>query len=126
LTSLQEVTVFTGASHRDKQKIPVEPTVIAVGQYHVACALNNKAYFYAIEEEKGITPLSDSGKTYLGSVSALKVLACICACRSLPLSMAITSFSAFACCMTYDSHLLYSKKAWHPHHQFLSWREGRG
>ncbi|XP_030643578.1 WD repeat-containing protein 19 [Chanos chanos] len=70
LTSLLEVTV---SNHVEGEPpvavvVEVEPNFIAVGPYHVAVGMNNRAWFYAIGEN-GVEHLKDT--EYLGTVASL-------------------------------------------------------
>eukprot|EP00911_Craspedida_sp_UC1_P000783 UC1_evm1s599 len=77
LYGLQEVAVEMGARGAHcKVKVPIEPTIVSVGERHLAVALNNKAYFYALDEATtgrdvavSAHPLGD--RSYMASLSAL-------------------------------------------------------
>ncbi|XP_033828361.1 WD repeat-containing protein 19 [Periophthalmus magnuspinnatus] len=70
LTSLLEVTVFNQVEGENPVviEVEVEPTFIAVGPYHVAVGMNNRAWFYAIDDQKpGFKKLKDI--EYLGTIA---------------------------------------------------------
>ncbi|KAJ0055626.1 hypothetical protein NL108_006477 [Boleophthalmus pectinirostris] len=70
LTSLLEVTVCNQVEGESPVAIEVEvqPTFIAVGPYHVAVGMNNRARFYAIEDQTpGFKKLKDI--EYLGTIA---------------------------------------------------------
>ncbi|CAJ1052137.1 WD repeat-containing protein 19 [Xyrichtys novacula] len=72
LTSLLEVTVFNWVEW-DKPvtiEVEVEPTFIAVGPFHVAVGMNNRAWFYALtDREPGFQKLKDI--EYLGTIASM-------------------------------------------------------
>ncbi|KAJ6655392.1 hypothetical protein lerEdw1_005450 [Lerista edwardsae] len=70
LTSLLEVTV---ANHIERElpitvSVEVEPSFVAVGYYHLAVGMNNRAWFYALGESN-VKKLKDM--EYLGTVSSM-------------------------------------------------------
>ncbi|XP_060772640.1 WD repeat-containing protein 19 isoform X2 [Neoarius graeffei] len=70
LTSLLEVTV---ANQVEKETtvtvaVEVEPNFIAVGPYHLAVGMNNRAWFYSMGD-RGVERLKDT--EYLGTVASL-------------------------------------------------------
>ncbi|MFT7807501.1 WD repeat-containing protein 19 [Arapaima gigas] len=70
LTSLLEVTV---ANHVEGEapfavSVEVEPNFIAVGPYHVAVGMNNRAWFYGLGES-GVEKVKDT--EYLGTVACM-------------------------------------------------------
>ncbi|XP_023685243.1 WD repeat-containing protein 19 isoform X1 [Paramormyrops kingsleyae] len=72
LTSLLEVTV---ANHVEGEalvavSVEVEPNFIAVGPYHVAVGMNNRAWFYSLGDN-GVDRLRDT--EYLGTVACMCV-----------------------------------------------------
>ncbi|XP_029445186.1 WD repeat-containing protein 19 isoform X1 [Rhinatrema bivittatum] len=72
LTSLLEVTV---ANHIEGKptitvSVEVEPNFVAVGPYHLAVGMNNRAWFYAFTEN-GIQKLKDM--EYLGTVASMSL-----------------------------------------------------
>ncbi|KAM8939516.1 WD repeat-containing protein 19 [Pelodytes ibericus] len=72
LTSLLEVTV---ANSVEKQlpitvSVEVEPNFMAVGPYHLAVGMNNRAWFYSLSET-GVDKLKDM--EYLGSVASMSL-----------------------------------------------------
>ncbi|XP_053314341.1 WD repeat-containing protein 19 [Spea bombifrons] len=72
LTSLLEVTV---ANNVDGElpivvSVEVEPNFVAVGPYHLAVGMNNRAWFYALTEN-GVEKLKDM--EYLGSVASMSL-----------------------------------------------------
>uniref|UniRef100_A0A3Q3D1P9 WD repeat domain 19 n=1 Tax=Hippocampus comes TaxID=109280 RepID=A0A3Q3D1P9_HIPCM len=69
LTSLLEVTVSNYGIPPVAIQVEVEPTFIAVGPYHVAVGMNNKAWFYAplLEQESAFTKLREI--EYFGTVA---------------------------------------------------------
>ncbi|XP_037103187.1 WD repeat-containing protein 19 [Syngnathus acus] len=68
LTSLLEVTVSNYGIPPVAIQVEVEPTFIAVGPYHVAVGMNNKAWFYApLEQESAFTKLKEI--EYFGTVA---------------------------------------------------------
>uniref|UniRef100_A0A7N8WU58 WD repeat-containing protein 19 n=1 Tax=Mastacembelus armatus TaxID=205130 RepID=A0A7N8WU58_9TELE len=72
LTSLLEVTVSNQVERESPVaiQVEVEPTFIAVGPYHVAVGMNNRAWFYAlIDQEPGVCKLKDI--EYLGTIASM-------------------------------------------------------
>uniref|UniRef100_A0A3Q3N032 WD repeat-containing protein 19 n=1 Tax=Mastacembelus armatus TaxID=205130 RepID=A0A3Q3N032_9TELE len=72
LTSLLEVTVSNQVERESPVaiQVEVEPTFIAVGPYHVAVGMNNRAWFYAlIDQEPGFKKLKDI--EYLGTIASM-------------------------------------------------------
>ncbi|CAG5939375.1 unnamed protein product [Menidia menidia] len=72
LTSLLEVTVSNQVEGESPVaiEVEVEPTFIAVGPYHVAVGMNNKAWFYALVDQKpGFNKLKDV--EYLGTIASM-------------------------------------------------------
>uniref|UniRef100_A0A3Q1K7R2 Uncharacterized protein n=1 Tax=Anabas testudineus TaxID=64144 RepID=A0A3Q1K7R2_ANATE len=72
LTSLLEVTVSNQVERESPVSIEVEvePTFIAVGPYHVAVGMNNRAWFYAlVDQEPGFIKLKDV--EYLGTIASM-------------------------------------------------------
>ncbi|KAK7929442.1 hypothetical protein WMY93_005837 [Mugilogobius chulae] len=72
LTSLLEVTVSNQVEGENPVaiEVEVEPTFIAVGPYHVAVGMNNRAWFYAIDDQKpGFKKLKDV--EYLGTIASM-------------------------------------------------------
>ncbi|XP_015234608.1 PREDICTED: WD repeat-containing protein 19 [Cyprinodon variegatus] len=65
LTSLLEVTVSNQAEGENPVaiQVEVEPTFIAVGPYHVAVGMNNRAWFYGLPKIKDIE--------YLGTIASM-------------------------------------------------------
>ncbi|XP_064419402.1 WD repeat-containing protein 19 isoform X2 [Latimeria chalumnae] len=70
LTSLLEVTVVNHVEGDPTTtvSVEVEPNFIAVGPYHLAVGMNNRAWFYALGEN-GVEKLKDT--EYLGSVASM-------------------------------------------------------
>ncbi|XP_015201422.1 WD repeat-containing protein 19 isoform X2 [Lepisosteus oculatus] len=70
LTSLLEVTVANPVEGEPAiaVSVEVEPSFIAVGPFHIAVGMNNRAWFYALAEER-IEKLKDV--EYLGSVVSM-------------------------------------------------------
>ncbi|KAL3996433.1 class B basic helix-loop-helix protein 2 [Sarotherodon galilaeus] len=72
LTSLLEVTVCNQVEEESPVtiQVEVEPTFIAVGPYHVAVGMNNRAWFYAlVDQEPGFNKLKDI--EYLGTIASM-------------------------------------------------------
>ncbi|NXU72617.1 WDR19 protein, partial [Oreotrochilus melanogaster] len=70
LTSLLEVTV---ANHVEREppvrvSVEVEPSFVAIGVYHLAVGMNNRAWFYALGENN-VKKLKDM--EYLGTVASM-------------------------------------------------------
>ncbi|NXX60947.1 WDR19 protein, partial [Scopus umbretta] len=70
LTSLLEVTV---ANHVERElpvtvSVEVEPSFVAIGVYHLAVGMNNRAWFYALGENN-VKKLKDV--EYLGTVASM-------------------------------------------------------
>ncbi|CAJ0963746.1 unnamed protein product [Ranitomeya imitator] len=70
LTSLLEVTVcnLVEGELPITVSVEVEPNFVAVGPYHVAVGMNNRAWFYALTEN-GVERLKDM--EYLGTVASM-------------------------------------------------------
>lgn len=68
LTSLLEVTIEDNVQQDQPLTIPidVEPTFIGIGPFHLACGMNNRAWFYLLGDA-GIERLKD--REYLGTVN---------------------------------------------------------
>ncbi|XP_061566182.1 WD repeat-containing protein 19 [Cololabis saira] len=72
LTSLLEVTVSNQVDGESPVaiEVEVEPTFIALGPYHVAVGMNNRAWFYApVEQKPGFRKLKDI--EYLGTIASM-------------------------------------------------------
>uniref|UniRef100_A0A8D0A626 WD repeat-containing protein 19 n=1 Tax=Sander lucioperca TaxID=283035 RepID=A0A8D0A626_SANLU len=72
LTSLLEVTVSNQVEGERPVtiEVEVEPTFIAMGPYHVAVGMNNRAWFYAlVDREPGFNKLKDI--EYLGTIASM-------------------------------------------------------
>ncbi|XP_035492016.2 WD repeat-containing protein 19 isoform X2 [Scophthalmus maximus] len=72
LTSLLEVTVSNQVDGETPVaiEVDVEPTFIAVGPYHVAVGMNNRAWFYAfVDLEPGFKKLKEF--EYLGTIARM-------------------------------------------------------
>ncbi|TKS68140.1 WD repeat-containing protein 19 [Collichthys lucidus] len=72
LTSLLEVTVSNQVEGETPVaiEVEVEPTFIAIGPYHVAVGMNNRAWFYAlVDQEPGYNKLKDI--EYLGTIASM-------------------------------------------------------
>ncbi|NXK78082.1 WDR19 protein, partial [Amazona guildingii] len=70
LTSLLEVTI---ANHVERElpvtvSVEVEPSFVAIGVYHLAVGMNNRAWFYALGEDN-VKKLKDV--EYLGTVASM-------------------------------------------------------
>lgn len=74
LSSLLEVSVISAADDGDSGcvlRLDVEPSIIAVGPYHVVAAMNNRAWFYALT---GIDQhLLWKEKEYVGIIKDMKL-----------------------------------------------------
>ncbi|KAM4807652.1 WD repeat-containing protein 19 [Rhinophrynus dorsalis] len=70
LTSLLEVTVSNNVEGEQPVmvSVEVEPNFVAVGPYHLAVGMNNRAWFYSLTEN-GVEKLTDM--EYLGSVVSM-------------------------------------------------------
>ncbi|XP_031560697.1 WD repeat-containing protein 19-like [Actinia tenebrosa] len=70
LTSLREVTIFDSIAQERPLSVDivVEPTFVALGPYHLAVGMNNRAWFYDLSD-KGTEQLKD--REYLGTVTSL-------------------------------------------------------
>ncbi|XP_023012404.2 intraflagellar transport protein Oseg6 isoform X1 [Leptinotarsa decemlineata] len=81
LSSLTEVSLYNYSSDKTKLKaIPVtlelEPSFIAVGQYHLAAGMNNSVWFYDLTKSQPgneEAPLKLKGRQYIGAVSSMKL-----------------------------------------------------
>nr|XP_020479849.1 WD repeat-containing protein 19 isoform X2 [Monopterus albus] len=74
LTSQLEVTVSNQVERESPVtiEVEVEPTFIAVGPYHVAVGMNNRAWFYEIvDQEPGFNKLKDI--EYLGTIASMRL-----------------------------------------------------
>lgn len=72
LTSLLEVTVSNQVEGENPVavEVEIEPTFVAVGPYHVAVGMNNRAWFYAlVEQSPGFKKLKDT--EYLGTIASM-------------------------------------------------------
>uniref|UniRef100_A0A3P8TSU1 WD repeat domain 19 n=1 Tax=Amphiprion percula TaxID=161767 RepID=A0A3P8TSU1_AMPPE len=71
LTSLLEVTVSNQVEGESPVaiEVEVEPTFIAVGPYHVAVGMNNRAWFYALVDQEPGVSLKDI--EYLGTIASM-------------------------------------------------------
>ncbi|XP_061736502.1 WD repeat-containing protein 19 [Nerophis ophidion] len=70
LTSLLEVTVANYGATPVVIQVEIEPTFIAVGPFHVAVGMNNKAWFYApLKQESVFTKLKEI--EYFGTVASM-------------------------------------------------------
>ncbi|XP_041788987.1 WD repeat-containing protein 19 [Chelmon rostratus] len=72
LTSLLEVTVSNQVEGESPVaiEVEVEPTFIAMGPYHVAVGMNNRAWFYALmDQAPGFNRLKDV--EYLGTIAGM-------------------------------------------------------
>ncbi|XP_054709280.1 LOW QUALITY PROTEIN: WD repeat-containing protein 19-like [Uloborus diversus] len=71
LSSLYEVSVYSGVNKGDvkKLKIDIEPKFIALGMYHLAIGMNNRAWFYKISDTDKTELLYD--REYLSTVHSL-------------------------------------------------------
>ncbi|XP_068176892.1 WD repeat-containing protein 19 isoform X2 [Antennarius striatus] len=72
LTSLLEVTVSNQVEEETPVtiQVEVEPTFIAMGPYHVAVGMNNRAWFYTfLDQEPGVKKLKDI--EYLGTIASM-------------------------------------------------------
>lgn len=70
LTSLREVTVIDNVIQERPLSVDiiVEPSFVALGPYHLAVGMNNRAWFYSLAE-KGSEQLKD--REYLGTVNTI-------------------------------------------------------
>ncbi|XP_037327609.2 WD repeat-containing protein 19 isoform X1 [Pungitius pungitius] len=74
LTSLLEVTVSNQVEGESPVviQVEVEPTFIAMGPFHVAVGMNNRAWFYAlVDGEPGFNKLKDI--EYLGTIASMSL-----------------------------------------------------
>uniref|UniRef100_S4RCS6 WD repeat-containing protein 19 n=1 Tax=Petromyzon marinus TaxID=7757 RepID=S4RCS6_PETMA len=73
LTSLLEVTIANSVEGEPPVTvaIDVEPNFIAVGPYHLAVGMNNRAWVYALSESGAVERLKD--REYLGTVSSMRL-----------------------------------------------------
>jgi WD repeat-containing protein 19 len=81
LTSLLEVTV-TGVLEAGAQSMTIcadiEPNFLALGPYHLALGMNNRAWFYLLGDAS-VEFMKD--REYLGSVQAIHLNGDYCAAR---------------------------------------------
>ena len=115
LTSLREVTVADEVNQERQMKVPthIEPSFIAIGPYHLAIGMNNRAWFCAFTEDG---PSQFRDREYLGTVSQLQVLfenhfmliTCDC-CDSSDHDRMPNDLLWFVLhrCIWYKSHLVY-------------------
>jgi WD repeat-containing protein 19 len=81
LSSLTEISLYNYSSDKVKHKpIPIsletEPSFLAVGQYHIAAGMNNRAWFYDLTRpQPGVddAPLMLKDRQYLGGVSSIRL-----------------------------------------------------
>ncbi|XP_046667542.1 WD repeat-containing protein 19 [Homalodisca vitripennis] len=77
LSSLTQITVYQLPFDKGKTmtsvvvEVEVEPSVLAVGPYHLVCAMNNRSWLYDLSRESEPTLLSD--REYIGTVSAVSL-----------------------------------------------------
>ncbi|XP_037530887.1 WD repeat-containing protein 19 [Nematolebias whitei] len=71
LTSLLEVTVSNQVEGESPVavQVEVEPTFVAVGPYHVAVGMNNRAWFYGRLKQKRVKKIKDV--EYLGTIASM-------------------------------------------------------
>eukprot|EP00112_Aurelia_sp_Birch-Aquarium-sp1_P003286 Seg1365.4 transcript_id=Seg1365.4/GoldUCD/mRNA.D3Y31 product="WD repeat-containing protein 19" protein_id=Seg1365.4/GoldUCD/D3Y31 len=72
LTSLREVTVVDEVNQERQMKVPthIEPSFMAIGPYHLAVGMNNRAWFCSFTEQG---PSGFKDKEYLGTVVQIQV-----------------------------------------------------
>ncbi|XP_073252735.1 WD repeat-containing protein 19-like [Porites lutea] len=70
LTSLREVTIVDNVMQERPTSVDiiVEPSFVALGPYHLAAGMNNRAWFYSLAD-KGPEQVKD--REYLGTVNAI-------------------------------------------------------
>ncbi|RZB40660.1 WD repeat-containing protein 19 [Asbolus verrucosus] len=81
LSSLTEISLYNYTSDKNKLKpIPItletEPSFIAVGPYHIAAGMNNRAWFYDLTRpQPGVddAPLMLKDRQYLGGVTSIRL-----------------------------------------------------
>ncbi|KAG5897933.1 hypothetical protein JTB14_014047 [Gonioctena quinquepunctata] len=81
LSSLTEISLYNYSSDKSKLKaIPVsleiEPSFIAVGQFHLAAGMNNSVWFYDLTKSQPGTedaPLKLKGRQYIGAVTSMRL-----------------------------------------------------
>lgn len=81
LSSLTEVNLFNYTADKSKlSPIPIsletEPSQIAVGPYHLAACMNNRAWFYDLtrtQPNKEDAPLKLRDRQYIGVISSMKI-----------------------------------------------------
>ncbi|XP_054159699.1 WD repeat-containing protein 19-like [Oppia nitens] len=75
LSSLLEVTVFSVQEDLSDSviitRVDVEPSLVAVGPYHVAVAMNNRVWFYNLTVNESTELLRE--REYVGIVKCLKI-----------------------------------------------------
>ena len=73
LTSLREVTIVDEVNQDRQMKVPthIEPSFIAIGPFHLAIGMNNRAWFCTFTEEG---PSEFKDREYLGTVSQIQVI----------------------------------------------------
>ena len=89
LTSLREVTIVDEVNQERQMKVPthIEPSFIAVGQYHLAIGMNNRAWFCTFTEQG---PSQFKDREYLGTVSQIQVV-----CITSSIDYVLLSFISF-------------------------------
>lgn len=87
LSSIAEVTIHSYTV--DKTKTPIniieleiEPTVLAIGPYHLACGMNNHIWFYDLGRKLSDNPMLLGDREYMAEISDLKLNALYCAVLS--------------------------------------------
>ena len=95
-------------------RIPVEPTFLALGPYHLAIGMNNRAWFFSLGEDgtnSSVPPELIRDREYLGTVQDLLIsdtyasvryegrlqlhLVCLLACLYIPMILAFALLFIF-------------------------------
>lgn len=84
LSSLAEVSIYNFSLEKQRKPIcvmplEIEPSVIAVGPNHFACAMNNHAWFYDLNSKYGDLPTMLGDREYIAEITNIKLNGKFCA-----------------------------------------------
>lgn len=88
LTSLAEVAVYHYSTDKGRASVnpslvtlEIEPTVLSVGPFHLAAAMNNRAWFYDLGRAPSDAPLPLGDREYMAAVKEMQLNTDYCAVR---------------------------------------------